>query len=347
MTAIASRIESMSVSERMEKLDANMRGHEETIGNDNKKRREVVEMASGASAMADHSRLGRGLASLMGEVAQPDAPAADNAQRKPRKAPVEKLHPNPRNPRRDFTEAQLVELADSIKERGIIQPIVVRQLPNNEFEIIAGERRWRAAQRALLHEVPIAIVDADDVQSLEFAIIENVQRADLNAIEEAAGYVALMEQCNRTQEQVAQIIGKSRPYIANLVRLLNLPEAVKRMVREGKLSAGHARLLVGHANAQVLAEMAVDEGYSVRQLEEWVREDKAKPGDATMDQQMKKIAAGIAKQKDPDIRALERRLTDALGLDVSIDSKGEKGTLQIKYKDLDQLDAVLRKLGVG
>ena len=346
MTAIASRIESISVSERMEKLDVNMRGHEETIGDNNKKRREDVEMASGASAMADHSRLGRGLASLMGEVAQ-DVPAADNATRKPRKAPIEKLHPNPRNPRRDFTEAQLVELADSIKERGIIQPIVVRQLPNNEFEIIAGERRWRAAQRANLHEVPIAIVDATDVQSLEFAIIENVQRADLNAIEEAAGYVALMEQCNHTQEQVAQIVGKSRPYIANLVRLLKLPEPVKRMVREGKLSAGHARLLVGHVNAQVLAEMTVDEHMSVRQLEEWVREDNAKPGDATMDQQMKKIAAGIAKQKDPDIRALERRLTDALGLDVSIDSKGEKGTLQIKYKDLDQLDAVLRKLGVG
>ncbi|RDV05705.1 ParB/RepB/Spo0J family partition protein [Undibacter mobilis] len=296
--------------------------------------------------MADHSRLGRGLASLMGEAAQ-DSPAADNSPRRPRKAPVEKLHPNPRNPRRDFTEAQLIELADSIKERGIIQPIVVRQLPNNEFEIIAGERRWRAAQRANLHEVPIAIVDATDVQSLEFAIIENVQRADLNAIEEAAGYVALMEQCNHTQEQVAQIVGKSRPYVANLVRLLKLPDPVKRMVREGKLSAGHARLLVGHANAQVLAEMAVDENMSVRQLEEWVREDNAKPGDATMDLQMKKIAAGVAKQKDPDIRALERRLTDALGLDVSIDAKGEKGTLQIKYKDLDQLDAVLRKLGVG
>jgi len=294
--------------------------------------------------MADHSRLGRGLASLMGEPA-PEAPVADNAPRKPRKAPVEKLHPNPRNPRRDFTEAQLVELTDSIKERGIIQPIVVRQLPNDEFEIIAGERRWRAAQRANVHEVPIAIVEADDVQSLEFAIIENVQRSDLNAIEEGAGYVALMEQCNRTQEQVAQIVGKSRPYIANMVRLLKLPEPVKRMVREGKLSAGHARLLIGHVNAQVLAEMAIDEGFSVRQLEEWVREDNAAPGDDTMNKQMKKIAAGIGKQKDPDIRALERRLTDTLGLVVSIDAKGEKGTLQIKYTDLDQLDAVIAKLG--
>ncbi|MFA6264288.1 MAG: ParB/RepB/Spo0J family partition protein [Pseudolabrys sp.] len=293
--------------------------------------------------MADHSRLGRGLASLMGEAAQ-DAPVSD-ASRKPRKAPVEKLHPNPRNPRRDFTEAQLAELSESIRERGIIQPIVVRQLPDNEYEIIAGERRWRAAQRANLHEVPIAIVDATDVQSLEFAIIENVQRADLNPIEEAAGYVALMEQCNHTQEQVAQIVGKSRPYVANLVRLLKLPDAVKRMVREGKLSAGHARLLVGHVNAQVLAEMAVDDSMSVRQLEEWVREDNAKPGDATMSLQMKKIAAGLAKTKDADIRALERRLTDSLGLAVTIDHKGEAGALHIKYKDLDQLDAVLRKLG--
>ncbi|HEY5378208.1 MAG TPA: ParB/RepB/Spo0J family partition protein [Pseudolabrys sp.] len=294
--------------------------------------------------MADHSRLGRGLASLMGEVAE-ESPSAE-VSRKPRKAPIENLVANPRNPRRNFTEAQLTELADSIKERGIIQPIVVRQLANdNQFEIIAGERRWRAAQRAGLHEVPIAIVDASDIQSLEFAIIENVQRADLNPIEEAAGYVALMEQCNRTQEQVAQIVGKSRPYVGNLVRLLKLPEAVKKMVREGKLTAGHVRLLVGHVNAQVLAEMAVDEGYSVRQLEEWVREDDTKAGDATFDAQIKKDRARDARAKDPDTRALERRLADALGLDVSIDDKGGKGTLHIKYKDLDQLDAVLKKLG--
>ena len=214
--------------------------------------------------MADHSRLGRGLASLMGEVAE-ESPSTDNAARKPRKAPIENLVANPRNPRRSFTEAELEELTESIKERGIIQPIVVRQLANEKnFEIIAGERRWRAAQRAGLHEVPIAIVDATDIQSLEFAIIENVQRADLNPIEEAAGYVALMEQCNHTQEQVAQIVGKSRPYVANLVRLLKLPEPVKKLVREGKLSAGHARLLIGHINAQILAEMAIDEGYSSR-----------------------------------------------------------------------------------
>ncbi len=296
--------------------------------------------------MADHSRLGRGLASLIGDVGEESS--APEPARRPRRAPIENLKANPRNPRRAFTEAELGELAESIRERGIIQPIVVRATGAPEqFEIIAGERRWRAAQRAGLHEVPIAIVDATDVQSLEFAIIENVQRADLNPIEEAAGYIALMEQCNHTQDQVAQIVGKSRPYVANMVRLMKLSEPVKALVRAGKLSAGHARLLVGHANAQVLAEMAVDEGFSVRQLEEWVREEEGKPGDATFDAMQKKIRAGVAAGKDADTRALERRLSDSLGLKVSIDQRGEGGTLHIKYKDLDQLDGVLRKLGGG
>ncbi|AXK82446.1 ParB/RepB/Spo0J family partition protein [Pseudolabrys taiwanensis] len=303
--------------------------------------------------MADHSRLGRGLAALIGDVGEESNTAATpEASRKPRRAPIETLKPNPRNPRRTFTEAELAELSDSIKERGIIQPIVVREVPNerDSYEIIAGERRWRAAQRAGLHEVPIAIVDATDTQSLEFAIIENVQRADLNPIEEAAGYVALMEQCNHTQEQVAQIIGKSRPYIANLVRLLKLPDQVKRWVREGKLSAGHARLLVGHPNAELFASMAIEEGYSVRQLEEWVRqEEQGQPGDKTFDGIKKKIEQKLGKaeapKKDPDTLALERRMSDILGLDVSVDHQGDGGTLHIKYTDLDQLDAVLRKLG--
>jgi ParB family chromosome partitioning protein len=294
--------------------------------------------------MADHSRLGRGLASLIGDVGEETA--APEPARKPRRAPIENLVANPRNPRRAFTEAELNELAESIRERGIIQPIVVREQGGpGQYEIVAGERRWRAAQRAGLHEVPIAIVDATDVQSLEFAIIENVQRADLNAIEEAAGYVALMEQCNHTQEQVAQIVGKSRPHVANMVRLLKLPEPVKALVRAGKLSAGHARLLVGHVNAQILAEMAIDEGYSVRQLEERVREDESKPGDATFDAMQKKIRAGVVAGKSADTRALERRLSDALGLEVKVDHRGDGGTLHIKYRDLDQLDGVLRKLG--
>jgi ParB family transcriptional regulator, chromosome partitioning protein len=297
--------------------------------------------------MAEHKRLGRGLAALIGDVGDEPAatPATSEAPRKPRKAPVEKLKPNPRNPRRSFTEAELEDLAASIKERGIIQPIVVREA-GDDFEIIAGERRWRAAQRAGLHDVPIAIVEATDVQSLEYAIIENVQRADLNPIEEASGYVALMEQCNHTQEQVAQIVGKSRPYVANLVRLLKLPEQVKSLVRHGQLSAGHARLLVGHANPLVLAEMAIDEGFSVRQLEEWVRTPEGQPGDAYMAKMHKKARGGTTTPaKDADTRALERRLTDALGLEVAIDHKGEKGSLTIKYTDLDQLDDVVRKLG--
>ena len=300
--------------------------------------------------MAEHKRLGRGLAALIGDVGEDpsasQAPSPNEAPRRPRRAPIESLKANPRNPRRTFRDEDLAELSESIKERGIIQPIVVREAGDGTYEIIAGERRWRAAQRAGLHEVPIAIVDATDVQSLEFAIIENVQRADLNPIEEAAGYVALMEQCNHTQEQVAQIVGKSRPYVANLVRLLKLPEPVKNLVRHGKLSAGHARLLIGHANPLVLAEMAIDEGFSVRQLEEWVREPEGKPGDAYVDKMLKKArGGGVPAVKDADTRALERRLTDALGLNVSIDHKGEAGTLSIKYKDLDQLDAVVRKLG--
>ncbi len=291
--------------------------------------------------MADHSRLGRGLASLMGDVGE-ELPVADSG-RKPRRAPIENLKANPRNPRRAFTETELNELTESIRERGIIQPIVVREHGEaGQYEIVAGERRWRAAQRAGLHEVPIAIVEATDVQSLEFAIIENVQRADLNPIEEAAGYVALIEQCNHTQEQVAQIVGKSRPHVANMMRLLKLPEPVKALVRAGKLSAGHARLLVGHVNAQLFAEMAIDEGFSVRQLEEWVREEVGQPGDTTFDAVQKK--SRDAPGKNANTRALERRLSDILGLEVTVDQRGDGGTLHIKYRDLDQLDAVLRKL---
>ncbi len=290
-----------------------------------------------------HSRLGRGLASLIGDVGDESATPAETG-RKPRRAPIESLRPNPRNPRKNFTDAELGELAASIRERGIIQPIVVRAVPGERdaFEIIAGERRWRAAQRVGLHDVPIAVVDATDAQSLEFAIIENVQRADLNPIEEAAGYVALMEQCHHTQDEVAQIVGKSRPHIANTIRLLKLPEPVKALVREGKLSAGHARLLVGHSNAQLLAELAIDEGYSVRELEEWVRKPEGQPGDATFDAIQRKSQKA---NKDADTRALEKRLSDALGLNVSVDHRASGGgTLHIKYKNLEQLDGVLRKL---
>jgi ParB family chromosome partitioning protein len=290
--------------------------------------------------MADHSRLGRGLAALIGDVGD-ETPVSDGG-RKPRRAPIENLQPNPRNPRRLFTDDELDELAASIRERGIIQPIVVRALKGDNFEIIAGERRWRAAQRAGLHDVPIAVVEANDAQSLEFAIIENVQRADLNPIEEASGYLALMDDFNRTQEEVAQIVGKSRPHIANTIRLLKLSEPVKQLVRTGKISAGHARLLVGQPNAELIAHEIIDKGWSVRDLEADMRKDVA---GQLRDMRREEKGFVVNIPKDADTRALERRLSDALGLDVSVDHRGESGTLRIKYRNLEQLDAVLKKLG--
>ena len=295
--------------------------------------------------MADHSRLGRGLASLMGEVSE-ESPSADNA-RKPRRAPIENLIANPRNPRRNFTDVELNELASSIKERGIIQPIVVRAAKGkktdeaDKFEIIAGERRWRAAQRAGLHEVPIAIVEATDAQVLELAIIENVQRADLNPIEEAAGYLALMEEFNHSQDDVAQIVGKSRSHVANLLRLLKLSEPVKQLVQSGQLSAGHARQLIGQPNAFEIAQDIIRRGLSVRQVEDASRKDGAKQV-RDVRNEGKGHTSGA---KDPDTKALEKKLSDTLGLDVSVDHRGQGGTLHIKYRDLDQLDTVIRKLG--
>ena len=287
--------------------------------------------------MAEHKRLGRGLAALIGDVGEESAPA--EAPRRPRRAPIESLTPNPRNPRKAFTDSELDELAASIKERGVIQPIVVRAVPerSDAYEIIAGERRWRAAQRAGLHEVPIAIVEATDKQSLEFAIIENVQRSDLNAIEEASGYQALIDEHGYAQDEVAQIVGKSRPHVTNTLRLLKLAEPVQALVRSGKLSAGHARLLVGVPDAEQIAWRVMELDMSVRALEAELRADKAHHAAG-------KPASKAKPVKDADTRALEKRLSDNLGLEVTIDHRGEGGTLIIKYKDLDQLDAVLRKL---
>ena len=287
--------------------------------------------------MSDHSRLGRGLAALIGDVG--DETSAADSSRKPRRAPIENLRPNPRNPRRSFTDSELDELSVSIRERGIIQPIVVRALQGDDFEIIAGERRWRAAQRAGLHDMPIAVIEANDAQSLEFAIIENVQRTDLNPIEEASGYLALMDDFNRTQEDVAHIVGKSRPHVANTIRLLKLSEAIKQLVRSGKISAGHARLLVGHPNAEQIAQEIIDKNLSVRQVEAQLQQE------AAMQRRDSQREPKGSATKDADTRALEKRLSDALGLAVSVDHRGEGGTLRIKYRDLEQLDSVLKKLG--
>ena len=282
--------------------------------------------------MADErSRLGRGLAALIGDVGEESQVAKGNEPgRRPRRAPVENLRTNPRNPRKHFTEAELEELTASIKERGIIQPIVVRDVGKDKFEIIAGERRWRAAQRAGLHDVPIVVVEATDAQSLELAIIENVQRADLNALEEAAGYQALMDTFDHSQDDVAQIVGKSRSHVANTLRLLKLPETVKSYIAAGKLSAGHARMLIGQPDADKLANEIVSRGLNVRQVEQIARD---------------KSRGKITKPaKTADTKAIEKRLSDVLGLVVSLDHSPKGGTLHIKYRDVDQLTEVIRRL---
>ena len=285
---------------------------------------------------AARSRLGRGLASLIGDVGA-ESKSHDHAARSQRKVPIEFLRPNPRNPRKTFSEAELDEFAASIGKRGIILPIAVRGLGADHFEIIAGERRWRAAQRAGLHEVPIVVFDVSEAESLEIAIVENVQRSDLNAIEEAAGYQSLMNEFKRSQEDVAKVVGKSRSHIANTLRLLSLSERIKAYVTSGKLTAGHARMLVGQPNAEELADQIVNQGLNVRQVEAIAR----KSG---------KSQARAAKRtgrlgKDADTEALENRLTNALGLLVAIDHRANGGgMLQVRYRTLEQLDDVVKRL---
>jgi len=286
------------------------------------------------------SRLGRGLAALIGDVGEESSVERPRAQRR---LPTSALRPNARNPRRSFAAAELEELAASLRERGIIQPIVVRSLRGvpDGYEIIAGERRWRAAQRAGLHEVPVVVIEATDAEALQLAIIENVQRADLNPLEEAEGYRALMEEFHNSQEEIAKIVGKSRSYIANTLRLLKLPDAVKAYIQDGKLTAGHARMLIGEANAEQLAQDIVARDLNVREVEAMARERAHKSGK----KQTNGRRAHGAAAKDADTLAAEKRLTDALGLTVSIDQRrGGGGTLSIRYRDFDQLDDVIQRL---
>jgi len=298
---------------------------------------------AGDTAMAEEgtrSRLGRGLAALIGDVGDESSVERPRAQRR---LPTSALRPNARNPRRSFGAADLEELAASLRERGIIQPIVVRPLRGvpDGYEIVAGERRWRAAQRAGLHEVPVVVIEATDAEALQLAIIENVQRADLNPLEEAEGYRALMEEFHNSQEEIAKIVGKSRSYIANTLRLLKLPDAVKGYIQDGRLTAGHARMLIGEPNAEQLAQDIVARDLNVREVEAMARERAQKSG--------KKQTSGRrvhgAAAKDADTLAAEKRLTDALGLTVSIDQRrGGGGTLSIRYRDFDQLDDVIQRL---
>src|SRR6202521_1386358 len=282
------------------------------------------------------SRLGRGLAALMGDVGEENS--ALERTRGRRRVPTEFVRPNPRNPRRHYAEAELAELSNSIKEKGILQPILVRGVAGavDAYEIIAGERRWRAAQRAGLHEVPILLLEVGDREALEIAIVENVQRADLNPLEEAMGYGALINQFDYKQTDLARVVGKSRSHVANTLRLLGLPDSVKRHLAEGRLSAGHARALLAHGDPEALAKAIIDKGLSVREAELLAQARAETRGRAP------KRRPRLA--KSADIRALEKRLSDVLGLVVEINQKATAGEMRIRYKTLEQLDGLCRRL---
>lgn len=290
--------------------------------------------------MAETRRgLGRGLSALLDE-ASAAAVSGDEAAPLPagvRGLPIEQIRRNPDQPRRDFPEAEIEELAASIRENGVLQPILVRPHPDGsgDWQIVAGERRWRAAQRAQLAEIPAVIRELDDLAALEIAIIENVQRADLNAIEEAGGYKALMERFGRTQEAVAQAVGKSRSHVANALRLLGLPDAVQLELRAGRLTAGHARAIAAAPDPAALARAVVDRGLNVRETEALAR--RAQGGDETR-------PAAPRGGKDADTRALEDDLADVLGLKVEIFDRNGAGELRVRYSTLEQLDDLCRRL---
>ncbi len=285
--------------------------------------------------------LGRGLSALMADVTTAEERVNPAAPRRPDlTVPIERVVPNPDQPRRRFSKEALDELASSVKEKGIIQPLIVREVAGGNFEIVAGERRWRAAQIAKLHEIPVLLRDYDDTEVLEVAIIENIQRADLNPVEEAAGYRQLMDRFGHTQEKLAEALGKSRSYIANLLRLLNLPTDVQDLLKDGKLSAGHARALITADNPSVLAAQVIAGGLSVRETEKLANQEKPEP---------KKAKTTAAPEKDADTRALEGDLSAALGMNVTINhpASGDGGTISIRYKDLDQLDELCRILSAA
>ncbi len=280
-------------------------------------------------------RLGRGLAALIGEM---DKPAAVETHAAPAdgQVPIEFIAPNPRNPRRNFGDADLVDLAQSIREHGVVQPVVVR--PSGEagrYEIIAGERRWRAAQRAGLAQIPVIVRDVNDRTALELAIIENVQRTDLNPVEEALGYQQLIDEHSYTQADLGQVIGKSCSHVANTLRLLKLPDVIRDMLINGDLSAGHARALVSAADPAGLAKRIVEDGLSVRQAEALAQlpaESHREP------------SPSAPRDKDADTLALEKLLSDVTGLKVAIAHRDRGGEVRIGYKTLEQLDDLCRRL---
>ncbi|WP_426125719.1 ParB/RepB/Spo0J family partition protein [Pararhizobium sp. PWRC1-1] len=284
-------------------------------------------------------RLGRGLAALIGEMDQPlqasNPVAPVNADRR---IPIEFVARNPRNPRRTFDEAELQDLASSIRQHGIVQPVVVRTIAEERYEIIAGERRWRAAQLAGFTDIPVIVRDVDDRTALEIAIVENVQRSDLNPLEEALGYDQLIAEHGYTQNDLGEIIGKSRSHVANSLRLLKLPEPVRDMLSSGTLSAGHARALIPTSDPVMLARSIIAKGLSVRDTERLAQNDIRAQNDPTYGKPSPK------EEKDADTLALERTLSDSLGLDVTVNHKASGGQLRISYKTLDQLEEICRLL---
>ncbi|WP_415922428.1 ParB/RepB/Spo0J family partition protein [Tateyamaria sp. SN6-1] len=283
--------------------------------------------------------LGRGLSALMADVHEPQA-SSGTPRSADLRVPIDQIAPNPDQPRKQFDAAQLADLVASIKEKGVLQPLIVRQV-GSTYEIVAGERRWRAAQQAQLHELPVVVRDFTDEEVLEVAIIENIQRADLNAIEEAAGYKQLMDRFGHTQEKMAEALGKSRSHIANLLRLLQLPDGVQTYVMDGRLSAGHARALITSDDAEALAKQVVNKGLSVRATEALVK--KSAEGSDT---NIFKSEPSGKPAKDADTRALEDDLSAATGVKVALNHKsdGESGQLVLNYSNLEQLDELCRKL---
>ena len=276
-----------------------------------------------SSIFKNKKGLGRGLSSLIGDT---------KTVSKNNKISVSDLIRNRYQPRKTFDEESLEELTNSIKSRGIIQPIIARPSSGNKYEIIAGERRWLAAQRAGLHEVPVVVVDADDKKALEFGIVENVQRHDLNSIEEAEGYKRLIDEFNYDQEQVAKFIGKSRSHITNSLRLLSLPNEVIEFVKENKISPGHAKILVGLENCQLISKKIISKKLSVRQTESLVRAYKTP-------------SKKLMKNKDPNIRILEQNLIEKIGMNVEIkNKKNNKGSIIFNYKELDQLNRIIESV---
>ncbi len=275
-------------------------------------------------------RLGRGLAALIGDDTSEESVVQDI--RSLRHVPVEMLHPNPDNPRKHFAEEDLESLAKSLRDKGLLQPLVVRPRADGSFEIVAGERRWRACQRAGIHDVPVLIRELDDKETLEIALIENIQRSDLNALEEARAYRQLLEQYGYTQQQLADSIGKSRSHIANTMRLMSLPESIQKQIEDGSLTAGHARSLVATETPEDLADKIIKLKLTVRETEDMVRGQPAK-------------TAKVKIEKDADTRALEKNLAEALGLGVIVSHKGPSGgAVNIQYKTLEQLDEIARRL---